>query len=106
RSMALKACAFEAWHAHNLPDGMQPGLEESYQYDPPNFSWPSGCHIAVVEVDTETGAAAPKRRAVRRTASPEASAAGDPAASGSDAATDAVAAPKRRATRKKAEPTA
>ncbi len=57
KSMALKACAFEAWHAHNLPDGMTPGLEESYQYDPPNFSWPSGCHIAVVEVDTETGAA-------------------------------------------------
>jgi carbon-monoxide dehydrogenase large subunit len=55
RSMALKACAFEAWHAHNLPDGMEPGLEESHQYDPPNFSWPSGCHIAVVEVDTETG---------------------------------------------------
>jgi carbon-monoxide dehydrogenase large subunit len=53
--MALKACAFEAWHAHNLPDGMEPGLEASHQYDPPNFSWPSGCHIAVVEVDTETG---------------------------------------------------
>jgi carbon-monoxide dehydrogenase large subunit len=55
RSMALKACAFEAWHAHNLPDGLEPGLEASHQYDPPNFSWPSGCHIAVVEVDTETG---------------------------------------------------
>jgi carbon-monoxide dehydrogenase large subunit len=34
---------------------MEPGLEASHQYDPPNFSWPSGCHIAVVEVDTETG---------------------------------------------------
>jgi carbon-monoxide dehydrogenase large subunit len=55
RSMPLKGCAFEAWHAHNLPDGMEPGLEASHQYDPPNFSWPSGCHIAVVEVDTETG---------------------------------------------------
>jgi carbon-monoxide dehydrogenase large subunit len=53
--MPLKACAFEAWHAHNLPDGMEPGLEASHQYDPPNFSWPSGCHIAVVEVDTEIG---------------------------------------------------
>ena len=65
-----------------------------------------GRKAATSSPDTETGAAAPKRRAVRRTASPEASAAGDPAASGSDAATDAVAAPKRRATRKKAEPTA
>jgi carbon-monoxide dehydrogenase large subunit len=34
---------------------MEPGLEATYVYDPPNFSWPSGCHIAVVEVDTETG---------------------------------------------------
>jgi carbon-monoxide dehydrogenase large subunit len=55
KGIPLKACAFEAWHAHNLPDGMEPGLEASHQYDPPNFSWPSGCHIAVVEVDTDTG---------------------------------------------------
>ena len=26
------------------------------RYDPPNFSWPAGCHIAVVEIDEETGA--------------------------------------------------
>ena len=35
---------------------MEPGLEETYVYDPPNFSWPGGAHVAVVEVDTETGA--------------------------------------------------
>jgi carbon-monoxide dehydrogenase large subunit len=34
---------------------MEPGLEASFVYDPPNFSWPSGTHIAIVEVDTETG---------------------------------------------------
>ncbi len=34
---------------------MEPGLEATFVYDPPNFSWPSGTHIAVVEVDTETG---------------------------------------------------
>jgi carbon-monoxide dehydrogenase large subunit len=34
---------------------MEPGLEATYVYDPPNFSWPGGCHIAIVEVDTETG---------------------------------------------------
>src|SRR5262249_49758198 len=39
----------------NLPDGMEPGLEASYVYDPPNFSWPTGAHAAVVEIDTETG---------------------------------------------------
>jgi carbon-monoxide dehydrogenase large subunit len=55
KGMHVKEVAFLAWTAHNLPDGMEPGLEATYVYDPPNFSWPSGCHIAVVEVDTETG---------------------------------------------------
>jgi carbon-monoxide dehydrogenase large subunit len=57
-SLTLKEVAFAAWTAHDLPDGMEPGLEETYVYDPPNFSWPSGAHVAVVEVDTETGAVA------------------------------------------------
>ena len=54
-SLTTKELALQAWTAHNLPDGMEPGLEASFVYDPPNFSWPSGTHIAVVEVDTETG---------------------------------------------------
>ena len=55
RSMDIKAAAFQAHAAHNLPDGMEPGLEATAVYDPPNFSWPGGAHAAVVEVDTETG---------------------------------------------------
>jgi carbon-monoxide dehydrogenase large subunit len=55
KSMTVTEAALQAWTAHNLPDEMEPGLEGSYVYDPPNFSWPSGCHAAVVEVDTETG---------------------------------------------------
>jgi len=55
RAMSVKEAAFHAWTAHNLPDGMEPGLEETAVYDPPNFSWPAGAHVAVVEVDTETG---------------------------------------------------
>jgi carbon-monoxide dehydrogenase large subunit len=55
-SLTLKEVAFAAWTAHNLPEGLEPGLEETYVYDPPNFSWPSGAHVAIVEVDTETGA--------------------------------------------------
>jgi carbon-monoxide dehydrogenase large subunit len=55
RSMTIQAAAFQAHAAHNLPDGMEPGLEETATYDPPNFSWPGGAHAAVVEVDTETG---------------------------------------------------
>jgi len=55
-SLTLKELAFAAWAAHNLPEGMEPGLEATYVYDPPNFSWPAGAHVAIVEVDTETGA--------------------------------------------------
>ncbi len=55
RGMTVQETAFAAWAAHNLPEGLEPGLEATFVYDPPNFSWPAGCHIAVVEVDTETG---------------------------------------------------
>jgi carbon-monoxide dehydrogenase large subunit len=56
KSLTTKELALQAWTAHNLPDGMEPGLEASYVFDPENFSWPAGTHIAIVEVDTETGA--------------------------------------------------
>jgi carbon-monoxide dehydrogenase large subunit len=55
RALPLAAIAFEAFTAHNLPDGLEPNLEAQVTYDPPNFSWPFGTHICVVEVDTETG---------------------------------------------------
>ena len=55
KSMPLAAVAFEAFTAHNLPEGLEPNLEAQVTYDPPNFSWPFGTHICVVEVDTETG---------------------------------------------------
>ena len=55
-SLTTKELALQAWTAHNLPDGMEPGLEATFVFDPENFSWPAGTHIAVVEIDTETGA--------------------------------------------------
>jgi carbon-monoxide dehydrogenase large subunit len=55
KTMPLAAIAFEAFTAHNLPDGLEPNLEAHVTYDPPNFSWPFGTHMCVVEVDTETG---------------------------------------------------
>jgi len=48
--------AVSAWHAHDLPTGFEPNLEATAVWDPPNFTWPGGAHICVVEVDTETGA--------------------------------------------------
>ncbi|HSI98560.1 MAG TPA: xanthine dehydrogenase family protein molybdopterin-binding subunit, partial [Gaiellaceae bacterium] len=55
RTMGIKEVAFAAHAAHDLPEGMEPGLEETAVFDPPTFSWPGGAHAAVVEVDTETG---------------------------------------------------
>ena len=56
KSTPLAAVAFAAFTAHDLPEGVEPNLEAHVTYDPPNFSWPFGTHICVVEVDTETGA--------------------------------------------------
>jgi carbon-monoxide dehydrogenase large subunit len=55
RSMPLATVAFEAFTAHNLPEGLEPNLEASSHFDPTNFTFPFGTHLAVVEVDTETG---------------------------------------------------
>ena len=41
--------------AWDMPEGMEPGLEASAFYDPPNFTYPFGTHIAVVELDATTG---------------------------------------------------
>jgi aerobic carbon-monoxide dehydrogenase large subunit len=56
RSMKVMDAALCAFTAHNCPDDVEPGMEATFAYDPPNFSWPGGAHVAVVEVDTETGA--------------------------------------------------
>jgi carbon-monoxide dehydrogenase large subunit len=55
KSMPIQAIAFEAFKAHNLPDDIEPNLAETVTYDPPNFTFPFGTHVAVVEVDEETG---------------------------------------------------
>ena len=55
KSMTVKEASWAAFAAHNLPDGLEPGLEAMAVYDPPNFSWPGGAHAAIVEVDVETG---------------------------------------------------
>ena len=44
-----------AYLAHNLPQGMEPGLEATSFFDPATFTFPFGAHVAVVEVDAETG---------------------------------------------------
>jgi carbon-monoxide dehydrogenase large subunit len=38
-----------------MPDGMEPGLENTAYYDPPNLTWPFAVYIVTVEVDPDTG---------------------------------------------------
>jgi len=47
--------ASEAYVAKNLPPGLEPGLEASSFFEPPNCTFPFGTHIVAVEVDRDTG---------------------------------------------------
>ncbi len=45
-----------AWAAYNnVPEGMEPGLEAVDYYDPPNFTFPFGIYLCVVDIDKSTG---------------------------------------------------
>jgi carbon-monoxide dehydrogenase large subunit len=55
RARTVTDLAASAWHAHDLPTGVEPNLEATAVWDPPNFTWPAGTHVCVVEVDVETG---------------------------------------------------
>ena len=46
--------AFAAYTAHNLPEGMEPGLNFVSFYDPANFTFPASSHICEVEVCPES----------------------------------------------------
>jgi aerobic carbon-monoxide dehydrogenase large subunit len=41
--------------AYDLPEGEEPFLDDTTYYDPPNCTFPFGTHIAIVEIDAETG---------------------------------------------------
>src|SRR5437763_6573152 len=56
RAKSLAEVALTAYVPHNFPhDELEPGLDETAFYDPKNFSYPSGAHIAEVEIDPDTG---------------------------------------------------
>jgi carbon-monoxide dehydrogenase large subunit len=56
KEVPLAGVAFGAFTAHDLPEGIQPNLQAQVTFDPSNFVFPFGTHIAVVEVDEATGA--------------------------------------------------
>src|SRR6266849_1955076 len=55
KAKTIQDVALMAHVAWNMPAGVEPGLEASMFYDPPNFTYPFGSHLALVEVDPETG---------------------------------------------------
>ena len=59
KTKTLTDISLAAYVPHNYPiDEIEPGLDETAFYDPKNFTFPGGCHIAEVEIDPETGVAA------------------------------------------------
>jgi aerobic carbon-monoxide dehydrogenase large subunit len=61
KAKTIQDIALMANVAWNMPAGMEAGLEASSFYDPPNFVYPFGAHLALVEVDPASGAIDVKR---------------------------------------------
>lgn len=54
-TVTLAEVALRSLKPHLLPEGVDPGLEETAHHEPSNLSYPSGAHCCVVEIDRETG---------------------------------------------------
>ena len=55
RRLSIQEIAFAAYVPGNYPAALEPGLSEKAFYDPENFTYPAGTHIAEVEIDGATG---------------------------------------------------
>ncbi|MFJ5550710.1 xanthine dehydrogenase family protein molybdopterin-binding subunit [Streptomyces sp. NPDC093225] len=52
---AFADLAMALWYGWNLPPEIEPAIDETTHFDPPDFNYPFGTHVAVVEVDELTG---------------------------------------------------
>ncbi len=55
KAKTIQEVAGAAALAYSLPRGMEPFLDDTAYYDPPNCTYPFGTHICIVEVDKDTG---------------------------------------------------
>jgi carbon-monoxide dehydrogenase large subunit len=55
KSVDWAAIAKAAYQAHTSPDDVESGLEAHTSFSPGNATWPFGTHLALVEVDPDTG---------------------------------------------------
>ncbi|HEY3715940.1 MAG TPA: xanthine dehydrogenase family protein molybdopterin-binding subunit [Jatrophihabitantaceae bacterium] len=51
----IQEIAFEAFAAHDMPEGVEPNLDADATFDPVSLSFPHGTHLCAADVDTETG---------------------------------------------------
>jgi len=56
KSKTFADLAMAVWYGWDLPAGMEPAIDETTVFDPPDFNYPYGAHVAIVEVDEATGA--------------------------------------------------
>jgi aerobic carbon-monoxide dehydrogenase large subunit len=55
RRISFADVAQAAYTAHNLPGEVEPGLQDTAVYDPPNFAFSNGAHVCELEIDPDTG---------------------------------------------------
>jgi carbon-monoxide dehydrogenase large subunit len=55
RFVTLEDVIGAAYLATDLPEGVEPGLAATHFFEPPNFTFPFGAHLCVVDIDPETG---------------------------------------------------
>ena len=55
KSLTFAEIARAAYHGVRIPDGMEPGIQFTRVFDPPNFCFPFGTHVAAVDIDVDTG---------------------------------------------------
>jgi carbon-monoxide dehydrogenase large subunit len=51
----LARAAVPGW-ASKLPEDLEPGLEATFYFVPPTVTWANAAHVAVIEVEAQTGA--------------------------------------------------
>lgn len=61
KSIGFADISLTAYVPHDYPENLEPGMDFSSFYDPANFTYPFGAHIAIVEVDKDTGKVSLKR---------------------------------------------
>ncbi|MBS1811160.1 MAG: molybdopterin-dependent oxidoreductase [Acidobacteria bacterium] len=55
RTLTIQEVALAAHTAASIPEDFEPGLSAQHFFEPKNFTYPSGTHICVVELDKDTG---------------------------------------------------